>query len=88
MNDETERLVQRWIIALCKAPIPIGVELMPAVFAVVEAGPATLKRHKVAASLENPEYLVESGKTGLRAAQRPSALRRAWAGQRRGWTCV
>ena len=39
--------------------------------------PTTIKSHKVAASPEKPEYLVESGKTGARAAHRPSELRKA-----------
>ena len=39
--------------------------------------PMKIKDHKVAASKENPEYLVESGKTGARAAHRPSELRKA-----------
>jgi hypothetical protein len=39
--------------------------------------PTRIKDHKVAASPENPEYLVESGKTGTRAAHRPSELRKA-----------
>ena len=39
--------------------------------------PTTIKTHKVAASKEKPEYLVESGKTGARAAHRPSELRKA-----------
>lgn len=39
--------------------------------------PTTIKTHKVAASLENPEYLVESGKTGARAAHKPTELRKA-----------
>lgn len=39
--------------------------------------PATIKTHKVAASVENPEYLVESGKTGARAAHKPTELRKA-----------
>ena len=39
--------------------------------------PTTIKTHKVAASPDNPEYLVESGKTGARAAHRPSELRKA-----------
>ena len=37
----------------------------------------TIMTHKVAASPDNPEYLVESGKTGARAAHRPSELRKA-----------
>jgi hypothetical protein len=39
--------------------------------------PMTIKGHKVAASKDNPEYLVESGKTGARAAHKPSELRKA-----------
>ena len=39
--------------------------------------PTTIKTHKVAASTENPEYLVESGKTGARAAHKPTELRKA-----------
>ena len=39
--------------------------------------PTKIKTHKVAASPDNPEYLVESGKTGARAAHRPSELRKA-----------
>jgi hypothetical protein len=39
--------------------------------------PTTIKNHKVAASPDNPEYLVESGKTGARAAHRPTELRKA-----------
>ncbi|WP_396595462.1 DUF2945 domain-containing protein [Brevundimonas sp. R86498] len=39
--------------------------------------PTTIKTHKVAASPENPEYLVKSDKTGARAAHRPSELRKA-----------
>lgn len=39
--------------------------------------PITIKTHKVAASSENPEYLVESGKTGARAAHKPTELRKA-----------
>jgi len=31
-------------------------------------------RHKVAAAPENPEYPVESDKTGARTAHRPQAL--------------
>lgn len=36
-----------------------------------------IKGHAVAASPENPEYVVESAKTGARAAHKPSALRKA-----------
>lgn len=39
--------------------------------------PTQIKDHKVAASKDNPEYLVESGKTGARAAHRPSELKKA-----------
>ena len=35
--------------------------------------PTKIKDHKVAASKDNPEYLVESD-TGKRAAHKPSAL--------------
>ncbi len=38
--------------------------------------PTKIKDHKVAASPDNPEYLVESGKTGARAAHKPSELRK------------
>ena len=37
MNDETERLIQRWIIAFCDVPILVDVELMRAVLADVDA---------------------------------------------------
>jgi len=36
--------------------------------------PTSIKSHKVAASEENPEYLVHSDKTGARAAHKPEAL--------------
>ena len=36
-----------------------------------------VKGHKVAASEDNPEYIVESAKTGARAAHRPSELKKA-----------
>lgn len=39
--------------------------------------PTRIQDHKVAASKDNPEYIVESGKTGARAAHKPSALRKA-----------
>lgn len=35
-----------------------------------------IKGHKVAASEDNPEYLVESDKTGKQAAHKPSALKK------------
>ena len=39
--------------------------------------PMKIKDHKVAASPENPEYLVKSDKTGAEAAHKPSELRKA-----------
>lgn len=39
--------------------------------------PTTIKGHDVAASSDNPEYLVESDKTGARAAHKPDALKKA-----------
>ena len=39
--------------------------------------PMTIKGHKVAASKDNPEYLVESEKSGGRAAHKASALKKA-----------
>lgn len=38
--------------------------------------PMKIKGHEVKASKDNPEYLVESEKSGTRAAHKPSALRR------------
>jgi hypothetical protein len=38
--------------------------------------PATIKGHHVAASAENPEYLVVSDKTGAEAAHKASALKK------------
>lgn len=38
--------------------------------------PTHIKDHKVAASLEHPEYIVESSKTGAQAAHTPSGLRK------------
>lgn len=38
--------------------------------------PTRIKGHKVAASQDNPEYIVESDKTGARAAHKPSELRK------------
>ena len=40
--------------------------------------PTTIKGHKVAASKENPEYIVKSDETGALAAHKPDALRKAW----------
>ncbi len=39
--------------------------------------PTEIKGHHVAASAENPEYLVVSDKTGAQAAHKPSALKKA-----------
>lgn len=38
--------------------------------------PTDIKGHHVAASEENPEYLVESDKTGKEAAHKPDALKK------------
>lgn len=38
--------------------------------------PTDIKGHHVAASKENPEYLVESDKTGKEAAHKPEALKK------------
>lgn len=39
--------------------------------------PLSIKGHKVAASADNPEYLVESDRTGALAAHKPDALHKA-----------
>ncbi len=39
--------------------------------------PTKIKGHEVAASKDNPEYLVESDKSGWQAAHKPSALKKA-----------
>ena len=38
--------------------------------------PTRIKTHAVAASPKNPEYLVQSDKTGAIAAQKPGALKK------------
>ena len=38
--------------------------------------PTEIKGHHVAASKENPEYLVESEKTGKEAAHKPESLQK------------
>lgn len=38
--------------------------------------PTEIKGHHVAASQENPEYLVESDKTGKPAAHKPESLKK------------
>ena len=39
--------------------------------------PTDIKGHHVAASADNPEYLVVSDKTGAEAAHKPDALKKA-----------
>lgn len=39
--------------------------------------PTRIKGHKVAASENNPEYIVKSDKTGAKAAHKPDELRKA-----------
>ncbi len=38
--------------------------------------PTDIKKHHVAASKENPEYIVESDKSGKEAAHKPEELRK------------
>ena len=38
--------------------------------------PTDIKKHHVAASKENPEYLVKSDKSGKEAAHKPEELRK------------
>ena len=38
--------------------------------------PTTIKDHKVAATKDDPEYIVQSDRTGAKAAHRPGALRK------------
>lgn len=38
--------------------------------------PTDIKEHHIAASEDNPEYLVESDKTGKQAAHKPDALKK------------
>ena len=38
--------------------------------------PTTIKGHKVAASKEDPEYIVESDKSGKQAAHKAEALKK------------
>ncbi|MBD2506909.1 DUF2945 domain-containing protein [Nostoc muscorum FACHB-395] len=38
--------------------------------------PTGIKEHHIAASEDNPEYLVESEKTGKQAAHKPDALKK------------
>lgn len=39
--------------------------------------PTQIKGHKVAASKDNPEYIVKSDKSGKEAAHKPDALKKA-----------
>lgn len=39
--------------------------------------PTTIKGHKVAASKDNPEYIVKSDKSGGIAAHKPGSLKKA-----------
>jgi len=41
--------------------------------------PVDIKNHHVAASEENPEFLVQSDKTGAKAAHKPEALKKVSA---------
>ena len=41
-----------------------------------QTSPMTIKGHTVAASPENPEYVVRSDKSGRIAAHKPDALKR------------
>ena len=43
--------------------------------------PTQIKGHKVAASPENPEYLVRSAKSGKEAAHKPGELRKGKGGK-------
>ena len=38
--------------------------------------PTQIKGHKVAASPDNPEYMVKSDKTGAKAAHKPGELKK------------
>ena len=41
-----------------------------------QTSPTQIKGHKVAASAENPEYIVKSDKSGKNAAHKPNELRK------------
>ncbi|MEO7933939.1 MAG: DUF2945 domain-containing protein [Chthoniobacterales bacterium] len=38
--------------------------------------PTNIRSHEVAASPENPEYLVESDQTGAQAAHKPASIKK------------
>ena len=42
-----------------------------------QTSPTKIKSHKVAASRDNPEYIVKSAKSGKIAAHKPAELRKA-----------
>lgn len=42
-----------------------------------QTSPTKIKTHKVAASKSDPQYIVESDKTGAKAAHKPESLRRS-----------
>jgi hypothetical protein len=39
--------------------------------------PTRIKGHKVAASTDDPQYIVKSDKTGAKAAHKPGSLKKA-----------
>lgn len=41
-----------------------------------QTSPTTIKGHEVAASPDNPEYIVRSDKSGAQAAHKPGALKK------------
>jgi hypothetical protein len=41
-----------------------------------QTAPTQIKGHKVRASQDHPQYIVESDKTGARAAHKPDALKK------------
>jgi len=41
-----------------------------------QTSPTRIKGHQVAASKDHPEFIVESDKSGKRAAHRPEALKK------------
>jgi hypothetical protein len=42
-----------------------------------QTSPTQIKGHKVAASKDNPQYIVKSDKSGKTAAHKPSELKKA-----------
>jgi hypothetical protein len=41
-----------------------------------QTSPTRIKSHKVAASKDNPEYIVQSDKSGKKAAHKPGELKK------------